>query len=184
MIDFHGTCDVSTSIRMTRKFEDYDPFWIEEPVPPEDMDGLAEVRNSINTPVAAGEQLQTVYDFKTLFEKRAADIVQPEAAIAGGLTESRRIAVMADVWNLLVSPHGWSNAVGLAAALHLAASIPNMLIFEFRRSYNPLMHDILVDPIEPKKGFVEVPNKPGLGIELDEKAMKKYPFVPGPLRVF
>lgn len=181
MIDCHGAQEIPYILKMADKLEKYDIYWIEEPLMYDDVDGYAELRSRIKTRIASGESWYTRFQFKPFLEKRAVDIIQPEPGHTGGLTESRRIAIMASAWNVPCVPHCWGTGITLAAGIHLSTSIPNGFLLEFKHAPDPLMNEILVEPIEQKDGYVEVPRKPGLGIEFDrEKALEEFPFKPGP----
>jgi len=156
---------VSAAKKVIRAIEEYNLSWIEEPLPPDDIDGYAELRQSIDVPISGGEVFVKLREFKLLLEKRAVDVVQPDVCKAGGLTELKRIAFLAHLENILCVPHSWSTAICVAASIHLVASIPNGKYIEFQID-NPLNTDLLVEPFEIKDGYIEVPNKPGLGIEL------------------
>jgi len=174
MIDATEAYEASTAIKLARKIERYEIEWFEEPVSSRDVESLAEVSSKVDIPIAAGEYEHTRFGFKDMITRRAVDIVQPDATIAGGLTECKKIAAMAEAWHIKCAPHVWGSAVGLVAHLHLIASTSNCLLLEFDRTFNPLREELAKDPIICKNGYVKVPKKPGLGIELNLKALKKY----------
>ena len=174
MIDATEAYEASTAIKLARKIGRYEIGWFEEPVSSRDVESLAEVSSKVDIPIAAGEYEHTRFGFKDMITRRAVDIVQPDATIAGGLTECKKIAAMAEAWHIKCAPHVWGSIVGLAAHLHLIASTPNCLMLEFDRTFNPLREELAKDPIICKNGYVEVPKKPGLGIEFDLKTLKKY----------
>jgi L-alanine-DL-glutamate epimerase-like enolase superfamily enzyme len=174
MIDIGRKWTASAAIRRIRKLERYDLFFIEEPLPPDDLEGYARLVRSVDTPIATGELYSTRYSFRELIERQAADVLQPDIDRAGGISECRKIALMANMRNLLCIPHSWSTAINIAASLHLVSSIPNGQFVEYEVEHNPLISELLVEPIKVKDGLIEVPNKPGLGIELDEEAVAKY----------
>ena len=124
IVDVNGNYTVDMALASIRAIERYDIHWLEEPLPPSDLRGYAELRARSPIPIAAGEAHYTLRDFRPLIEGRCVDIVQPSVPTVGGLTEARRIALLAQAANLRVSPHAWGGAVGLAAALHLVASLP------------------------------------------------------------
>lgn len=158
---------VSAARKVIRAIAEYQLSWIEEPLTPDDINGFAELRQSVDVPISGGEVFVNLRDFKLLFEKRAVDIVQPDVCKAGGLTELKRIAFFANLENIFCVPHSWSTAICIAASIHLVASIPNGKYVEFQIE-NPLNTDLLVEPFEIKDGYIEVPIKPGLGIELSD----------------
>jgi L-alanine-DL-glutamate epimerase-like enolase superfamily enzyme len=174
MVDANGAYDAATAIKMGRKFEELDIFWFEEPVLPDDIDGLVHVRQNVAMYVAAGESEYTKFGFRELFRRQAVDICQPDVGRAGGITECKKIAALAQAFNVHYAPHAWGGAVLIAASAHLAASLPNFLIFEVDRMSNPLRDELPVEKLLLKDGFLHLPNKPGLGIELDEKQIEKF----------
>lgn len=178
MIDAHGALTTIQAVELARRVEDQRISWFEEPVlAADDPEGLAEVRRRVTMPIATGENEQTRFKFQDLVDARAADIYQPDIAIAGGLTETRRIATVAHASGFVVAPHVWGSALLWAASAQFAAATPNCVIFEFGQAYNPLLYDLLtttvaVDP----DGQVTIPTGPGLGIELQPDLEKKYPY--------
>src|SRR4029079_8303471 len=141
--------------------------WIEEPVSPDNVTGQAEVRASTDIPIASGESEQTRFAFRDLIAARAVDVLQPDVAIAGGITETLRICALATAHGLTVAPHLWGGAVLFAAGLHLAAATPCVTTLEFSRGENPLLHDLIEEPFELKDGYVLAPERPGLGLTLN-----------------
>jgi L-alanine-DL-glutamate epimerase-like enolase superfamily enzyme len=174
MVDGPRSLSVSEAIKLGRKLERYEVFWWEEPLPKTDIDGYVKLTESLDIKIAAGEQLQTAYEFKEWITRRAVDIIQPDVHIAGGLSECRRISDLAEIWNIPLVPHSWSTAINFAAALHLVASMKRPLFVEYRTLRTPLMTELLREPIRIENGYVEVPEKPGLGIELNEETISMY----------
>ncbi len=166
MVDAHGTWGVREAQRFARKVEDCDLAWFEEPVSPDDIAGQAEVRATTDIPIAAGESEQTRFAFRDLIVARAVDILQPDPAIAGGLTETLRICALAAAHSLTVTPHLWGSAILFATGLHLAVATPCVTTVEFTRGENPLLHDLVEEPFELEDGYVGVPERPGLGLTL------------------
>ena len=176
--------DVKQALRVGRALEEYDVFWFEEPLSPDNVDGYCTLAKGLDISIAAGESSFTRYEFRDLFARGALDIVQPNACRAGGLSEVRKIAAMASAYHIPYAPHtGSCSAVAMAVGLYIAAALPNFLIYEYMRSDwskeqpNPLRHHLLKEPIEVfKDGYLEPPpaDKPGLGIELDEEILKNY----------
>jgi len=175
LVDGNNAYTSYQAIKLARKLEQYDIFWFEEPVPAEDIEGSAAVAAAIDTPVAAGENEFTRYGFRDLIINKAIDIAQPDVTWCGGITEAKKIAAMASAWNIICVPHSFSSAISLVANLHFSASIPNSLFQEFDRNYNPLRENLLQKPITINKdGYIELPDKPGLGIELNQSVVEKY----------
>jgi L-alanine-DL-glutamate epimerase-like enolase superfamily enzyme len=179
MLDAHGSTGVADAIKLARAVEEYDVTWYEEPVIFHNFEGLAEVRRATSVPVATGENLCTRFQFRDLALARGADVWQPDTAITGGLTEILRIAALASTFEFQLAPHVWGSALLWAASLQLAAAIPNYLIFEFGQAYSPLLYELLTTPVQVEQdGYVEIPQGPGLGIEIDPDAERRFAFDP------
>jgi len=175
LVDGNNVYTSYEAIKMARKMEAYDVFWFEEPVPAEDIEGSARVAHAIDMPLAAGENEFTRYGFRDLIINQALDIAQPDATWCGGITEARKIAAIASAWNITCVPHSFSSAIALMSNLHFSASIPNSMFQEFDRNYNPLREELLTEPVRINKdGYIDLPDKPGLGVELNESTVKKY----------
>lgn len=175
MVDGNNAYTSYQAIKIGRRMEEYNIFWFEEPVPAEDIEGSAAVAAALDTPVAAGENEFTRYGFRDLIINKAIDIGQPDVTWCGGITEAKKIAGMASAWNIYCVPHSFSSAVALVANLHFSASIPNSLLQEFDRNYNPLRENLLREPVWiNRSGYIDLTDKPGLGIELDEAVVKQY----------
>ena len=153
------------------------PFWFEEPVSARDLDGLVEARREIHMPVVTGEELYTKREFRDVFARRAADIINPDVCCCGGILELKEIAAMAEAYHVAVAPHNYnSTTVGLAATVHAAALIPNFLITEYFVNFESVGAEIAVQPLRVEGGYIELPSAPGLGIDLDEEALARYPY--------
>ena len=183
MVDINGAYTQDLALECARAMEPFGVHWIEEPLPPGDLTGYAELRARSPIPIAAGEAHHTVRDFKALIDGRCVDIVQPSITGVGGLTEARRIAVLAQAANLRVTPHAWGGAVGLATACHFIAALANTpntdhppvpLMLEYDMSDNELRTRLLRTPLKLDAGHVLLPEGPGLGIELDRDAVARY----------
>ena len=182
MADANHAYDPKEAIRLGRVLEEYGAYWFEEPVPPEDIAGYVEVKAALDIAIAGGEAEFTRYGFRELLGRRAVDIVQPDTCSAGGLTECKRIMALASAHGIHYMPHVWGSAVGLAASLHLAATVPDNppslrptpLLFEFDRTENLFRDRLATVPIEQHGGELAVPTGPGLGIEVDEAVIRAY----------
>ncbi|MFC6863987.1 mandelate racemase/muconate lactonizing enzyme family protein [Halomicroarcula sp. GCM10025817] len=183
MVDVNGNYRPDQAIRTAKAIEEYDITWIEEPVPPENLSGYREVKQHVDVPIAAGEAHFGRFEFKRLVDDRLVDVVQPNLARCGGLSEARTIAKLASAENVGVRPHIWNSGVGLAAAVQFAASVPDYpntrnvpepMLVEFDRSDNPLRDGILEAPFDPTGGSLDVPQEPGLGITVDEDTVETY----------
>ncbi|HZJ09476.1 MAG TPA: mandelate racemase/muconate lactonizing enzyme family protein [Trueperaceae bacterium] len=169
-----GWRNADHAIKMTRRIERYRPFWIEEPLLPDDVDGYARLAGAVDVPIAAGEENTTRYEFSDLLERGRVDIVQPDVTRCGGLTEAKRIAALAHARGKPCVPHAWSTGVISAASLHLIATIPNALFLEYCVRPNPLNTSLVKNPVQVKDGVATVPEAPGLGVELDEAELARF----------
>lgn len=171
MCDAHGTLTVAEAKRFCHLIRDADVTWFEEPVSPDDKVGLAEVRGSTHVPIAAGESEYTRFDFRELVERRAVDVLQPDLAVCGGITEGRRIEALAATHNLELAPHMWAGAPAFAAGLHLAAASTSSRLVEYSLGANPMLHDLVEEDFPVVDGHVEIPDRPGLGITVREDVL-------------
>ncbi|NOJ42037.1 mandelate racemase/muconate lactonizing enzyme family protein [Bradyrhizobium australiense] len=182
MVDANHAYDATAAIRLGRMIECYDIGWFEEPVPPEDLAGYREVKSAISIPVAGGECEFTRFGFRDVLVSRAMDIIQPDTCAAGGLSECKKIADMAEAFGVRYNPHVWGTGIAIAASLQLLAVVPSHTprslsplepILEFDRTEHPIRQAILTRPIEHTDGLVAVSEEPGLGIEIDRDALKR-----------
>jgi D-galactarolactone cycloisomerase len=176
MTDANQGYTLDVALRAAVAFADCGAFWLEEPLFVEDIEGHVELRERGKVPIAVGENLHTYYAFENFVARRAVDFLQPDVARAGGITEIRKIVALAAEHNLTVSFHTWGDAVALAASLHLSAALKTCGVMELDYTYNPLREELLKEPIEVKNGFMTPPDKPGLGVELDPRALDKFAF--------
>jgi len=177
LLEAHGLFTPSGALRMAEELAQFRPFWLEEPVPPEDESALAYVRQRSPIPIAAGERLYGKYEFSRLIEARAVDFIQPDVTYAGGLWETRLIAAMAEARYLGFAPHNSGSPVSTAATLHLAACTPNFVILELPTNDVPWRAELVSPVIEaPQDGCLPLPSRPGLGVTLNEAAALQHPF--------
>ena len=166
-VDFHGAVPPQTAMLLIRALEPHQPFFIEEPVQCQNVDVLADIARKTHIPIAAGERVFTKWGFRELLEKRACSILQPDLCHAGGITEVRLIAGMAEAWYAAIAPHNPMGPISLAAGLQIAAAVPNFLCQE----QVSLGEGYVREPFRVVDGHVAVPTGPGLGVELDEDAL-------------
>ena len=176
MVDCHGRHAPANALEFCKVLAPYRPYFVEEPVPPENVDAMAEVRRASPVPIATGERLLTRHDFRPIFEKQACDVIQPDLCHCGGLWEAKKIAAMAEVYYLGVAPHNPLGPVANAAALHFALSTPNFLIQEDMLGDVPWRWEVVRSSLTTQNGYWLPASAPGLGIEIDEAAAAKHPF--------
>ncbi len=174
MCDAHGTFGVAEAKRFCRLVEDCDIAWFEEPVTADDKRGLAEVRAATDIPIATGESEATRFAFRDLAELRAADIFQPDLAICGGITEAMRIGALASAFQLRLAPHLWGGALMFNAGLHVSAASPAAHIIEYSLGANPMLFELAEEAPVSVDGMVEIPDRPGLGVTINEDFVKRY----------
>ncbi|MBT3266564.1 galactonate dehydratase [Candidatus Poribacteria bacterium] len=176
MVDCHGRHFPANAIEFCRVLAPYRPYFVEEPVPPENVEAMAEVRRASPVPIATGERLVTRFGFREVLEKQACHIIQPDLCHCGGLWEAKKIAAMAEAYYVGVAPHNPLGPVANAAALHFALSTPNFLIQEDMLSDVPWRWDVVKHDLRTEDGHWLPTNAPGLGIEVDEDEARKHPF--------
>jgi 2-dehydro-3-deoxyphosphogalactonate aldolase len=165
----------SSAIRLAKRLEKFDPLWFEEPIPPENRDEMARVADHTSIPIATGERLSTKYEFRELLEKQAASILQISLSRAGGILEAKKIAGMAEAYYAQIAPHLYAGPIEAAANIQLAACSPNFLILEGLETWGGFYSEILKKPFVWQDGYIIPSGEPGLGVELDEEVMVKYP---------
>ncbi len=168
-LDLHGRYDATAGMKMAQALEPLNLMWLEEPVPPENIDALNKITQSTSTPICVGENLYLRYGFRDLLEKQAADIIMPDISKCGGLSECRKIANMAEIYYIPFAPHNNSSALSTVADAHVCASVPNFLALEFHRFNDPTWEQVVdSDGAVIQDGHVVLTDKPGLGVELNE----------------
>ncbi len=168
--------DYAMGVRMSREFEKYGLRWIEDPFLPTNIEAYQHLRQSIQTQVAAGEREWTPAAYKRLIELGVADIYLADPGRIGGITAVKEVIEMTAAAHLFYNAHTWSSAINTAAAVHLTATAPNYIVFELKPLPSPLQYELVETPITQQGGWVEVLDKPGLGIEVREEAVHKYLF--------
>jgi D-galactarolactone cycloisomerase len=182
MVDTNHAYGVADAIRLGRALEEYNLRWYEEPVAPEDLLGYAEVRRALSIPIAGGENEHTLYGFRELLAARCVDVAQPDIGSAGGFTACRHIMALAQAHGVQVNPHVWGSAIAQAASLQLIAAVPvahhsvfaSEPIFEYDRSSHPFRQHLVKEPIQHERGWLEIPSRPGLGVEVDRDVIARY----------
>ncbi|MBP7978874.1 MAG: galactonate dehydratase [Sebaldella sp.] len=178
-IDFHGRVHKPMAKILIKELEPFRPMFIEEPVLPENWDAIIDTAKNSPIPIATGERLSTRWEFKRLFNNNSVDIIQPDVALAGGILETRKIAAAAEMYDIAVAPHAPYGPIALAATLQLDMCTPNVFIQEQSLGIHYNKGFDLIDFVKNKEifmfkdGYLDVPEKPGLGIEIDEELVKK-----------
>ncbi len=178
MVDAHGPPWFTTkdAILVGKALEPYNLLFYEDPVPPDNVDALARVQENVDIPIAAGERHSHIWGVRQLIEREIVDVVQPDSGRIGGITQLKKIAAMAEAHYITVAPHSGSlGPVGEYAALHVLASIPNALILERVEFDSPSRYEVVVPHPETVDGYIEVPDRPGLGVDIDEAVAARYP---------
>ncbi len=174
MCDAHGTWTVSEAKRFCRAVAECNIDWLEEPVTADDKPGMAEVRANTDIPISTGESEFTRFAFRDLALLRAADIFQPDLSIAGGITETMRIEALASAHQIRLAPHMWGGALTFAAGLHVAAAASSGFILEYSLGANPMLHELAVEDFAVVDGMLEIPERVGLGVTIDEDFTARY----------
>ena len=182
LIECHGRFNPTTAVQISRELAQFKPMFMEEPVPPDNVDSLAWVRDKAMLPIAAGERMYTKYAFWEAFSKKALDVAQPDIFHTGGIMEAKKIAAMAEANHIPVSFHNPSGPVSNAAILQLAACVPNFFIHEIMLTDGSFRQKISDEEIVYRDGHIMIPDKPGFGIELNENEILSRPYVPRNLR--
>jgi len=179
LIDQHRRLAPMHAIRLDKRLAEFGLYWMEEPCQAEYPDELAHIRRETGLPMVIGEATYTKTGFRPLLEKRAADILNPDVACVGGILELKEIAAMAEPYLVAMSPHNYnSTLVALAATVHASAVMPNFIITEYFLPFVEFCDRISPNQLKPKRGYIELPTAPGLGVDVDEEALKRYPGKP------
>ena len=184
-VEMHGRFSAATAIELARMLEPYRPGWIEEPCPPEDIPSLKKVAEHVTIPVATGERYFTRYGFREVLESGAPDIIQADVTHAGGILEMKKIAAMADVRSMLMAPHNSNGPVCTAASVHFDFCTTNV---KAQECFDDFSETWVVEAVpgtpRPRDGFFYPPEKPGLGVELNEDLIKEHPYKEGFFNLF
>jgi galactonate dehydratase len=178
MIDLHGPpwLTPADAARVARALEPYELEWIEDPIAPENLEGYKRIRDAAHVPLASGERMATIFGERELIERELVDVIQPDTGRAGGITQMRKIAAMAEAHHIMFAPHSGSlGPVAEYAALHLMAALPNALILErIEDDWEGRAKTVIPHP-QQKDGFLAVPDAPGLGVDIDEAFVAAHP---------
>jgi len=178
MLDMGFEVPLEDAIHLGRALADHGVYFLEEPLAPDDLEGFARLTAVSPTPIATGEKETTLRPYRDLMERGGLRIVQPDIARVGGISETLRIAALAEARGVRVIPHCWSTDILVAATLHVISTLRDSPYLEYNATDNPLRTDLLTEPIRPRDGIVLVPEKPGLGIELAQETVERYRWTP------
>ena len=185
MVDANQAYNATSAIRIGRRLEEYDLVWFEEPVNAQDIEGYLQVKSALPMAIAGGENLRTRYEFSQFLARRAYDIAQPDVVNVGGMTEMRNVAMTANTHGIQVNPHVWGSPIMIAASLHLVATLPpcppsgtpepfvQEPVMEFDRTPSEIREGLVENPFDQVDGYLAVPDGPGLGVEIDEDAVRR-----------
>ncbi|HVU11178.1 MAG TPA: mandelate racemase/muconate lactonizing enzyme family protein [Phototrophicaceae bacterium] len=176
MIDGGNCWDAPTACELARRIEQYDLYWLEEALMPDDFDGYTRLARSTTIRLAEGEMNTVAEEFRDLIERAQIDILQPDLSRVGGFTEARRIATLADLHHRLVVPHAWSTGILVSASLHFNVTLTREPVQEFTMMGSPLVTDLIVNRPIPRDGWLHVSDEPGLGVSLNEEVLEKYAY--------
>jgi galactonate dehydratase len=173
-VDMHARYDATTGKRVAKEVEPFHLLWLEEPVPAENIDAMRDVRQSTHTPICCGENLYLRHGFRELLEKQAADIIMPDIQKVGGLLEARKIADMAHTYYVPFAPHGVVSPIGTMASAHVCAAVPNFLCLEWHWVDDlPLWRNFVQEGDIIDKGFIQIPERAGIGVEMNEEGARR-----------
>jgi len=182
MVDSNHAYNFREAVQLAKKLEPLNISWFEEPLSPEFYTQYKELRSKTSIPIAGGECEYLRYGFHQLLRNNSVDIIQPDICASGGLTEAKRIAALASTYGVELIPHTWGTSIGIHVALHFIANLESMpgrmkrpdFLIEYDQTENALREELTFPAIEMKNGMIKIPNRPGLGIDVDEEVLMKY----------
>jgi galactonate dehydratase len=173
LIDCHGQFDVPTAIRLAGRLEPYHIGWFEEPLPPESLHALRQVRERTNVPICVGERMYTRFDFLPVLEGRLAEFIMPDVTWTGGISELKKISTLAETYHIPVSPHDAGGPVNIAAGAHVMATVPNFYKLEISRARLDLYPLMMDHPFDIRDGHLNLSSRPGLGFEMNLEFLRE-----------
>jgi galactonate dehydratase len=174
LVDAHGNFNVPTAIKLCRMLEPYDLTWFEEPVQPESYEALQQVREAVDIPLCVGERLYTRFGFLPVFKNRLADYIMPDIVWTGGITETRKIANMAEAFHIPISPHDANGPINIIAGAHTMMTVPNFYRLEIASGWMDMYNACIDPPLDIRDGYLHLSDRPGLGVELDLDYIKAH----------
>ncbi|TMR12785.1 galactonate dehydratase [Nonomuraea turkmeniaca] len=182
IVEAHGRFELPAATQIAGALEQIGVLWLEEPLIPGNLANYAALKERTSTPISLGERLYTRWDFREVFDRRCADVVQPDVSHVGGIWEARTIASLAELWQVSFAPHNPSGPVANAATLQLAACTPNFTYLETMATDVPWRAEIACEDADVTNGLARIPERPGLGVQIDPDAISRYPYVRHDLR--
>ncbi|WP_435156354.1 galactonate dehydratase [Haladaptatus sp. DFWS20] len=180
LIEGHGRFTAGQALEVANALSEFHPTWFEEPCPPDSINSLGKVADKSPIPIATGERLVSKYEFRDLLANTDVDIIQPDIMNTGGITEAKKIAAQAEAEHVSFAPHNPQGPVATAISAHVDAAVPNFMIQEIFQTYDvEWVNDLLVDPIVVEDGYIEIPQRPGLGVELDMDVVEEHAYSDG-----
>ena len=174
LIDCHGNFNVQTAIKIAKMLEPYNIGWFEEPVQPNSNEALKQVKESVNVPICVGERLYTRWDFLPILKENLAEYLMPDILWTGGISELYKISTLAETFYVPVSPHDASGPINILAGAHTMMTVPNFFKLEMNHSSLPTLNMMITEPININQGYLELPSRPGLGVELNEDYLESH----------
>ena len=175
LIDCHGNFNVATAINIAKRLEPHNIGWLEEPVQPDSVDALRQVRDAVNVPICVGERLYSRWDFAPILTGRLAEYLMPDILWCGGISEMRKIANMAEPFYIPVSPHDASGPINILAGAQTMMTVPNFYKVEINSAWLPQLNRFITEPLDAADGTLRLSERPGLGVELDEEYIAAHP---------
>ena len=173
-VEIHRRFSIPETVTFANMIQQYRPFFLEDPIIPDSLESMSSLVNRINIPVATGERFHTIYEFRELLQMRGADYIRPDLCLAGGITNCKKIAAIAESFNIGVIPHNPLSPISTAACVQLDASIPNFILQEYTGEAEPPKNKMVKAPLVLENGYLIVPETPGLGIELNKEYLLKH----------
>ncbi|ARM75443.1 galactonate dehydratase [Acidianus manzaensis] len=176
MLDAHGRFNTASAVKMINEISKYEPYWVEEPVPEEDIEALKNVKDKSPITIASGERIVNKYRYREFLEKRAVDIIQPDVCHVGGIEALKEVGNMAETYYISVAPHNPNGPIATAATLNLMLILNNSLIMEYWIDAETVRRSLIKEYFNVKNSYIHPSDKPGLGIEVNEEALSRYPY--------
>jgi len=180
-VEIHRRLSIPEAVAFARELEPFRPFFYEDPLTPDSNESMAEVARKVSIPIATGERFTSMWEFRELLQQRGASYIRPDLCLAGGLTHCKKIAAVAESFNIGVIPHNPLSPVSTAACVQLDACIPNFVLQEYTGEDRPPKSLMVKKPLKLEKGYILVPEEPGIGVELNDDFLAKHQWVPRPL---